>query len=275
MQDTFTTIAPDEARKYLQSRNPGEQTVLDVREDWEYAEAHLPGALHIPLSQLADRLGEVPRDRPVLAYCRSGHRSGAASGLLAGQGFAPVLNLMGGMNAWEGAAAAGPAPTGLAVFPADTSLERIIALACRMEVNLGAFYTAMADKAGDADTADTLRKLAGFEDRHKTMLLIIHRRLAGRDLDPAFLESRLDGGDKPLEGGLTAEEFMKRNPALLNSPVNVVETGMMFEAQALDLYMRHAREVDDAEARDLLLRLAGEEKAHLKALAELLRRVGN
>lgn len=50
----------------------GQAVVLDVRPEPEYAAAHLPGALHIPLDDLAERLAELPRDRPVVAYCR-GH----------------------------------------------------------------------------------------------------------------------------------------------------------------------------------------------------------
>lgn len=47
-----------------------EAVVLDVRPRPEYAGGHLPGALHIPLDELADRLGELPRDREIVAYCR-------------------------------------------------------------------------------------------------------------------------------------------------------------------------------------------------------------
>ena len=48
----------------------GDAVVVDVRPDLEYAAGHLPGAIHIPLDELADRLAELPRDREVVAYCR-------------------------------------------------------------------------------------------------------------------------------------------------------------------------------------------------------------
>lgn len=48
----------------------GDVVVLDVRPGAEYAGGHLPGALHIPLEELADRIAELPRDREVVAYCR-------------------------------------------------------------------------------------------------------------------------------------------------------------------------------------------------------------
>ncbi len=48
----------------------GDAVFLDVRPDAEYAGGHLPGAVHIPLEELADRLAELPRDREIVAYCR-------------------------------------------------------------------------------------------------------------------------------------------------------------------------------------------------------------
>ncbi len=60
--------------------------LLDVRQEWEYEERHLPGALWIPLSELPDRLDQVAHDKPVLVYCRSGGRSKAGAMLLEGAG---------------------------------------------------------------------------------------------------------------------------------------------------------------------------------------------
>ena len=274
MQSQYETLQPAQAREFVQANKPGDYTLLDVREDWEYEEARIPGALHIPLSQLDDRMDEVPKDKPVAAYCRAGGRSAAAASMLKGREYPVVYNIMGGMDAWEGDAAAGAAQAGLAAFPPGAGVQDIIAMACRMEVHLGAFYLAMADKPENAEAADTLKQLAGFEDKHKTHLMIIYKRMTGEDLDKDFLTRSLSDGDKPLEGGLTADEFMEINSAWLDTPTDVIETGMMFEAQALDLYMRYSREVEDAESKELLQKLAREEKGHLKALAELLKRVG-
>ena len=56
--------------------------LLDVREQWEYQEGHVPGAQLIPLGELEHRVNEVPRDRPILAICHSGQRSFAAAAYL-------------------------------------------------------------------------------------------------------------------------------------------------------------------------------------------------
>jgi rhodanese-related sulfurtransferase len=74
--------------------------VLDVREPAEFAEARIAGSTLIPLGQLAVRAGEIPRDQPVIAVCRSGNRSGVATDMLRRAGFADVRNMRGGMIAW-------------------------------------------------------------------------------------------------------------------------------------------------------------------------------
>lgn len=75
--------------------------VLDVREPVEWEHGHIAGALHIPLMDLPERLGDIPEGR-VLVVCKVGGRSGQAVGYLAQQGH-DVVNLAGGMLDWEAA----------------------------------------------------------------------------------------------------------------------------------------------------------------------------
>ena len=74
-------------------------TLIDVREPMEYAEAHVPGAVLIPMGQLASRLAEVPADGPVYVICRSGNRSGQMGPLLDAHGY-DSINVLGGTMAW-------------------------------------------------------------------------------------------------------------------------------------------------------------------------------
>ena len=83
-----------------QIRNRDDVVLIDVREDFEYADGHIPGATLIPLGQIPDRLNEIPQDKTVVAVCRSGNRSGQATDFLREQGFDNVHNMQGGMNAW-------------------------------------------------------------------------------------------------------------------------------------------------------------------------------
>jgi len=75
--------------------------VLDVREDDEWAAGHIAGAVHVPLSELPARLGDVPEGQ-TLVVCKAGGRSARAVMYLAQQGY-DVVNLAGGMLDWEAA----------------------------------------------------------------------------------------------------------------------------------------------------------------------------
>jgi rhodanese-related sulfurtransferase len=74
--------------------------VLDVRTADEYVSGHVPGAVNIPHDQLASRLAEVPKDRDVVLYCRSGRRVQLAAEVLAGSGHTRLEHLQGDMPAW-------------------------------------------------------------------------------------------------------------------------------------------------------------------------------
>jgi len=63
-------LAPMDRARLLEQARRGEVIVIDVRPDSEYSTAHLPHARSIPLSELKARLGEIPSDKPVVAYCR-------------------------------------------------------------------------------------------------------------------------------------------------------------------------------------------------------------
>jgi phage shock protein E len=77
--------------------------VLDVREQWEYDEGHIPGVTLIPMGEVASRLDEIPTDQPVILTCRSGNRSGQVTEYLRQQGYDNVHNMEGGILAWEAA----------------------------------------------------------------------------------------------------------------------------------------------------------------------------
>jgi rhodanese-related sulfurtransferase/DNA-binding transcriptional ArsR family regulator len=66
-RDSFEAVSRDELQARLRD---GLVTILDVRPEDEFAEAHLPGAVNVPLSQLRERMDELPRDLDVVAYCR-------------------------------------------------------------------------------------------------------------------------------------------------------------------------------------------------------------
>ena len=95
-----SAVSPAQATLLI---NREDAMVLDVREPAEYAGGHIPKALPIPLGQLSKRLDELQRfkDKPIVVVCRSGNRSANACGILKKNEFPQVLNLSGGMSAWE------------------------------------------------------------------------------------------------------------------------------------------------------------------------------
>lgn len=74
--------------------------VIDVREDWEFAQGRIPGARWLPMAQIPGRLDDIPRDVPVILACRSDNRSGQVYQFLRQQGFENVHNMRGGMVHW-------------------------------------------------------------------------------------------------------------------------------------------------------------------------------
>jgi hydroxyacylglutathione hydrolase len=74
--------------------------VVDVRSPEEWSEGHLPGAIHIPLAQLPDRVGELDPSGPIVLHCKGGGRSSIATSFLQSRGSSNVSNLAGGFDAW-------------------------------------------------------------------------------------------------------------------------------------------------------------------------------
>lgn len=93
-------VSPQEAVMLF---NHEDALVLDVRENSEYSDGRIPKAKHVPMGQLKNRISELEKykDKPIVAVCRSGSRSGYACSILRKHGFDKVYNLSGGILAWD------------------------------------------------------------------------------------------------------------------------------------------------------------------------------
>jgi rhodanese-related sulfurtransferase len=78
----------------------GDVRVLDVREPDEFRSGHLPGAIHVPVRRLPERLDKLKRDKPYAVICQSGNRSRGATNLLLDSGFEGAVSVRGGTGAW-------------------------------------------------------------------------------------------------------------------------------------------------------------------------------
>jgi glyoxylase-like metal-dependent hydrolase (beta-lactamase superfamily II)/rhodanese-related sulfurtransferase len=94
-------ITARSAADRLVSESP--PVLVDVRTPPEWGDSHIDAAVNVPLSQLANRLAELPADRGLIVYCASGYRSAIAVSLLRRQGRPDVADLVGGLAAWTSA----------------------------------------------------------------------------------------------------------------------------------------------------------------------------
>ena len=76
-------------------------TMLDTRTDKEYKQGHIPGAIHIELSEVGNKAKKLRKDKDLLVYCQNGNRSIWAIKRLMGMGFISLYNLKGGYSAWK------------------------------------------------------------------------------------------------------------------------------------------------------------------------------
>ncbi len=75
--------------------------LLDVRTDKEYEQGHIPGAVHVPLADVGDKVKKLKKDKELVVYCRSGNQSIWAIKRLMGMGYKNLYNLKGGYSAWK------------------------------------------------------------------------------------------------------------------------------------------------------------------------------
>jgi rhodanese-related sulfurtransferase len=75
--------------------------LLDVRTDKEYEQGHIPGAVHVPFSEIGDRVKKLKKDKELVVFCQNGSRSIWAIKRLMGMGYKNISNLKGGYNAWK------------------------------------------------------------------------------------------------------------------------------------------------------------------------------
>jgi glyoxylase-like metal-dependent hydrolase (beta-lactamase superfamily II)/rhodanese-related sulfurtransferase len=97
---TTQRVSPSLAYEFVAS---DELLAVDVRTPGEREAKRIGGSLSIPLNHFADRMSELPHNRPLLVYCAGGYRSSIAASLLQRRGFTKITELAGGLAAWEAA----------------------------------------------------------------------------------------------------------------------------------------------------------------------------
>jgi rhodanese-related sulfurtransferase len=98
--DKVKTLSPGELRDLLREKD-SPYILVDVREDNEWANGRIPGAIHVPLSRFAKDVGKIPTSKQIIFYCQSGMRSRSALKLAKAQGLDADTHLGGGISEWR------------------------------------------------------------------------------------------------------------------------------------------------------------------------------
>ena len=188
--------------------------------------------------------------------------------MLSGMGFDNIFNLQGGIKAWQGEKATGPVELNLDLIRGDETPAEITAFAFGMEKGLQTFYADMGQKSCDQALKNLLQKLTDIEENHKKMIFELRKQIEPPPRSVEAFEAEIDGG--VLEGGFDINDFMEKNASYMNTVPDVLNLAMMLETQGMDLYLRFADKSTHAQTKEVLFKVAEEEKAHLAALGRLL-----
>jgi rhodanese-related sulfurtransferase len=253
-------ISPEETREYIDSKPPGSFQLLDVRQPKEYEQAHIPGAILIPLGELPDRLQELNAELETIVYCRSGVRSKAGCQILTKADFPNVLNMTSGISGWQGQQSGGAEGLGLDYFIGG-DFSSALSMAYAMETGLKQFYLLLSVKANSPKNTELLEYMAKLEDGHMAKLNAQHQDIAiNTDTNAPVV----------AEGGIDVDDFLTRFGNQFKDIESILHAGMMFESQAYDMYTRLAHKESDQKLKSFYLQMATEERKHLQRLAQEL-----
>lgn len=188
--------------------------------------------------------------------------------MLSGKGFDQVINLSGGIKAWNDRVAFGPEDQGLELLTGNESIEETLIIAYSLEAGLQDFYLTMIDKVSADAVKSLFRKLSDIEVIHQNRILEEYIQITGKEIDRDTFESGKVA--KAVEGGLTTDEYIRLFKPDWNAVPDIVDLAMSIEAQALDLYSRAANRSTDDRSRAAMKKIAEEERVHLEQLAKLM-----
>lgn len=266
------SISPDEVRKHIENSRPQTYCLLDVRQPGEYEGGHLPGAKLIPLAELSSKISEINGDRSVIVYCRSGNRSLSAASMLIGAGFKDVLNMDGGIMAFNGIVASGGPEAGMFCFPATMSPAELVAMAWFLEDGTLKFINEIKEKCDSCNEPSLLNELTADKEGHKKSLALLYTEITGEGPGEDFPGNAFElPSNDVMVGCAKTSEAIKW--AMGKKPLDILEFMMSLEANALDLYLKLARMSDSDEARKIFMKLADDEITSIKRIAGIFEKL--
>lgn len=262
-------IFPEDLKSFMSGHREKEYVLLDVRLPQEYIHEHIPGARHIPLHELEDRLSELDGDKKTVFYCRSGQRSRAGatlamdSGLLNGE----IFNLEGGISAYTGNTL--PDYPKLSIFYDTGSLEDVLKKAISLEKGAHIFYQNFLDKIENEKIKKQVSKLADLEMAHAKVIYKQGRDIFDQDFDTLFAGIEYS----ELEGGLDARKWIKKVHGDDQNELCMyfLELALEMESMAYDMY-RNLTEGDfSRDVVECFFSLSEQEKNHMRLVANIFK----
>jgi len=267
--EEYQDISVERLREYMARRQENDYLLIDVRQPDEYAQGHIPGAVLMPLGEIPERLRELPVDKDLVVYCRSGKRSQGAAIFIGSQPYVAgtVFNVTGGILAWDGALL--PATPNLKVFDLAGGDREIMLRAMELERGAERFYTALRQRYGSIPWAESLATLAGAEEAHAR---VIYRHWAEGQVDPPEFTSVYEelAGDI-VEGGYSCAALVAMLEEQPLEPCrSTLEMALTIEYSAYDLYRNMAHRFLGQPLEAVFNAVAGAEKEHMQIAARAL-----
>jgi len=188
--------------------------------------------------------------------------------MLAGKGFKKVFNVSGGIKAWHAKTAIGPQDLGMDLFSGKEEPLDVLKVAYSLEQGLCEFYIIMEEEAKNEKIKDLFAKLSDIEVKHQMSIYTAYNDISDEELSKDAFEKMVE--IKALEGGLSTREYLDLFSPDLNSETEVISLAMSIEAQALDLYQRVSSKIENPQSKNIINKIANEEKAHLEVLGKLM-----
>ncbi|MEJ2738347.1 MAG: rhodanese-like domain-containing protein [Dehalococcoidia bacterium] len=268
--DEMGKLTPEVVKTIMDKDNTGSYILLDVRQPQEYNERHIPGAMLVPLGKLEARQNEIDRNKKVIIYCRSGHRSLAAAITLCDLGFERIYHIEGGILNWPYETISGSHEVEPDLITESATVHDVFVLGMKLEKGLYNFYKTAMKKTGVRKLKNLLGILANAEEGHIQRLYRRATDTLGKDSLAPFeqLTGELEGDY--MEGGIKVHPALETQEIKFKDKHEILELALEKEYLSYDFYKKAAALVNNANVKTLLHELALEERNHADILIRQL-----
>jgi rubrerythrin len=160
--------------------------------------------------------------------------------MLSGKGFDDVINVAGGIKAWDGHVAVGPEEMGLELLTGKESIEETLVAAYSLEAGLRDFYLSMIEKVRQDDIKYLFQKLSKIETVHQDRIFNEYLQVSGKQVSREAFENDLV--INAVEGGLTTDEYIQMFKPDWESAVDIISRPWIYT-------LAHRKEAKTREAK--------------------------